>query len=72
MLEITSFTVGDSALVYHGANRYWIFDHGDNGYKIFVDVMSDDLEEIIDYRSFCVSSLSSAFAIIEEMETEHA
>lgn len=68
MLEITSFTAGDSALVYHGANRYWIFDHGRNGFELFIDVMSEDLEEIIDNKSFNCSTLSSAIATIEAME----
>ena len=68
MLEITSFTVGDSALVYHGLNRYWIFDHGKNGFELFVDVMSEGLEEIIDNKSFACGSLSSAIATVEAME----
>lgn len=67
MLDITSFTVGEAALVYHGSNRYWIFDAGKH-YELVVDVMDDLCERQIDERRFCCSSVSSAIAIVEAME----
>ena len=55
MLYITSFTVGDQALIYHGA-------------KLVVDVMDDDCERQIDERRFVCAEVSDAMKIIEAME----
>ena len=67
MLDITSFVVVDNMLVYHGANRYHIFDRG-NYYRVIVEIMDKDQETVINEERFSCSSLSSAIAQIEEME----
>lgn len=68
MLDIRSFTTGEAALVYHGANRYWIFDAG-NHYELVVDVMDEYCERQIDERRFECSTVSVAIATVEAMES---
>lgn len=67
MLNINSFMVGAESLIYHGANRYWVFETGKH-YEVVVDVMDDCCDKQIDERRFECSSVSSAVAIIEAME----
>lgn len=73
MLDISSFVSnldGETSLVYHGGNRYTITHapRGFAGYELFVDVMSEDLEEIIDNKSLACGSLSIAISTIEVLE----
>lgn len=67
MIDLDMMVMSESALVYHGANKYFISQQGDS-YAVDVELMDEYLEKIIGNLHFACSTLSAAIATVESIE----
>lgn len=68
MIDLDMMVMSESALVYHGANKY-IISQQSGTYAVDVELMDEYLENIIGNLHFVCSTLSSAIATVESIET---